>query len=238
VTGGDGGATTSSSSAAGSCVSHDSSRREPVLDIVDRVLHHEERGLLGLAFHPSFSQNGRFFVTYSRRDDGATSVSEFTLAGKLAVPQEGAASDAPRPSETTERPRPVEATERPLLVIAQPYTTHKGGMLAFDAHGKLLIGTGDGGSGDDPDGHALTAGHCWANCCASTSMPAGPTPSPPTTASRLTRRRARDPRHGLRNPRRFSVDRASGDGYIGDVGQSGWEEVDVLARGARATSFG
>ena len=104
----------------------------PFLDIRDRVLHHHERGLLGLAFHPDHIENGRFFVLYSQRDaDGATSISEFTVGG------------------TT----PVEATERSLLTIPSFSTMHKGGMLAFDAEGMLLAGIGDGSTGNDPEGN-------------------------------------------------------------------------------------
>jgi glucose/arabinose dehydrogenase len=214
---------------------------DPLLDISDRVLHHHERGLLGLAVHPAFARNGRFFVAYSRRDDGATSISEFTLprvtdAGSAAPSGEPRASAAPEP---TDPPRPVEATERPLLVIAQPWTTHKGGMLAFDHDGMLLFGSGDGGSGDDPQGHGLDRRSLLGKLLR-IDVDSGWPYAIPADNGFASDRGARGELHaiGLRNPWRFSIDRASGDIYIGDVGQSSWEEVDVLTRGSRETSFG
>ncbi len=214
---------------------------EPMLDIAERVLHHNERGLLGLAFHPAFEENGRFFVTYSQADDGATSISEFTLP----LPGGGddtiaaAATTAEATAQPTEVPRPVEATERPLLVIAQIYTTHKAGMLAFDGDGMLVISTGDGGSGNDPHRHGLDrwsllgkllrldVDHGWPYAIPADNGFAGDPDS-----------RAEIHAMGLRNPWRFSIDRLSGDIYIGDVGQSAWEEIDVLPRGTREASFG
>jgi glucose/arabinose dehydrogenase len=198
---------------------------EPMLDISDRVLVHNERGLLGLAFHPAFGENGRFFVTYSQADDGATSISEFT------EPRAAGATD--------DDARAVEATERPLLVIPQVYTTHKAGMLAFDTDGMLVVSTGDGGSGNDPHGHGLDrwsllgkllrldVDHGWPYAIPADNGFAGDPDS-----------RAEIHAIGLRNPWRFSIDRASGDLYIGDVGQSAWEEIDVLPRGTRGASFG
>ena len=193
---------------------------EPVLDITERVLHHHERGLLGLAFHPEFAANGRFFVAYSRRDDGATSISEFTLA----------------PFDPA---RPTEASERPLLVIAQPSTLHKGGMIAFDPHGMLLIGSGDGGTGNDPLGHGLDRSSLLGKLLRIDVDRGWPYAIPPDNGfAGDPGARAELHAIGLRNPWRFSIDRASGDLYIGDVGQSGWEEVDVLTPGSRQTSFG
>ena len=217
---------------------------EPMLDITERVLHHNERGLLGLAFHPAFAQNGRFFVTYSQADDGATSISEFTLplptlSGGGDDASVAAASTPEASAQPTEAPRPVEATERPLLVIPQIYTTHKAGMLAFDGDGMLVISTGDGGSGNDPHGHGLNrwsllgkllrldVDHGWPYVIPADNGFAGDPDS-----------RAEIDAIGLRNPWRFSIDRLSGDIYIGDVGQSAWEEIDVLPHGTRGASFG
>ena len=198
---------------------------EPMLDISDRVLLHNERGLLGLAFHPAFSRNGRFFVTYSQADDGATSVSEFTL---------------PRALETgDDETRTVEATERPLLVIPQIYTTHKAGMLAFDQDGKLIIGTGDGGSGNDPHGHGLDGWSLLGKLLRLDVDRGWPYVIPADNGfAGDPDARAEIHAIGLRNPWRFSIDRASGDLYIGDVGQSAWEEIDVLPHGTRGASFG
>ena len=201
----------------------------PVLDISDRVLHHAERGLLGLAVHPRFDENGSLFILYSRRDDGATIVSRFTLA--RPAPAGSAASP--------EEPEPPEATERALLVLPQIWTTHKGGMLAFDLEGMLLVGIGDGGSGNDPLHHGLDRRSLQGKLLR-LDVDAAPPYGIPADNGFLDDPDARPEIHaiGLRNPWRFSVDRASGDIYIGDVGQSGWEEVDVLPRGRRQASFG
>jgi glucose/arabinose dehydrogenase len=192
----------------------------PLLDIRDRVLHHHERGLMGLAFHPDFADNGRFFVTYSRADDGATSISEFTL---------------PADAEAG----PVEASERALLTIPQPFTTHKGGMLAFDHDGKLLVGVGDGGSSDDPHDNGQDRASLLGKLLR-LDVDRGWPYATPLDNGFADDREAKPEIHaiGLRNPWRFSVDRDSGDVYIGDVGQREWEEVNVLPKGARGVSFG
>lgn len=200
---------------------------EPFLDIIDRVLHHRERGLLGLAFHPDFAQNGRFFVSYSRRDDGATSISEF----RLPMGDAGAGDGAD--------PKPVQASERALLTIPQPFTTHKGGMLAFDHEGMLLASVGDGGSGNDPLGSGQDRASLLGKLLRLDVDRGWPYATPPDNGF-AGDDLARPEIHaiGLRNPWRFSVDGESGDVYIGDVGQGNWEEVNVLRRGARDPSFG
>jgi glucose/arabinose dehydrogenase len=191
---------------------------EAVLDISDRVLHHAERGLLGLAVHPRFPENGTVFVLYSRRDDGATVISRLTLGDDAAPP---------------------DTTELVLLVIPQDYTTHKGGMLAFDHDGMLLVGIGDGGSGNDPQRHGLDSGSLLGKLLR-LDVDTGQPYSIPAGSGFAADPAARAEVHaiGLRNPWRFSVDRLSGDVYIGDVGQSGWEEVNVLPSGRLSASFG
>jgi hypothetical protein len=98
------------------------------LDIVPLVLPGDERGLLGLAFHPQFATNRRFYVNYTRRPDGWTVVAEY---------RDG-----------------IE--QRILFVVAQPYANHNGGMIEFGPDGYLYIGMGDGGAGNDPENHAQT----------------------------------------------------------------------------------
>lgn len=190
---------------------------EPFLDIRERVVHHHERGLLGLAFHPRYAENGRFFVLYSRRQDGATSISEFSR------------------SEVGER----ESTERPILVIPQPSTLHKAGMLAFDAAGMLIAAIGDGTTGNDPDGLAQERSSLLGKLLR-LDVDRGQPYAIPTDNGFVEDRRARAEVHasGLRNPWRFSIDPESGHLYIGDVGQATWEEINVLAPGVREASFG
>src|SRR5262245_65969273 len=103
------------------------------LDITSKVLFDGEFGLQGLAFHPQYPTNPRFYVDYSRIADGATVIAEYQVSTD---------------------PNVANGAERVLLVIPQPYSTHKGGMLAFGKDGYLYISTGDGGSQGDPDNRA------------------------------------------------------------------------------------
>ncbi|WP_437930430.1 PQQ-dependent sugar dehydrogenase [Sorangium sp. So ce291] len=105
----------------------------PFLDVSALVSTGEEQGLLGLAFHPRYAENGRFFVNYTDRR-GDTRVVEYHAA-------------------QGEPDRADPATARELLHIEQPYSNHNGGHLAFGPDGKLYVGTGDGGKRDDPHGH-------------------------------------------------------------------------------------
>ena len=198
------------------------SSSEPLLDISGRVLHHHERGLLGLALHPAYAENGRLFVAYSRREDGATSISQFTL-----------------PRDGSPEPGAVEATEKVLLTIPQPFTTHKAGMLAFDHDGMLVAAIGDGGSGNDPLGNGQDPASLLGALLRLDVDRGWPYAIPPDNGF-AGDPAARSEVHaiGLRNPWRFSVDRLTGDLYIGDVGQGDWEEIDVLRTGTRRASFG
>ncbi|MEX0626838.1 MAG: PQQ-dependent sugar dehydrogenase, partial [Chloroflexota bacterium] len=185
------------------------------VDLSDRVRAGGERGLLGVAFHPDFAANGRLFVHYSRGGDGATVISELA-----ASTDRGAAS---------------AASERILLTQDQPFANHNGGEIAFGPDGYLYIGLGDGGSGGDPFGNGQNRQTLLGKILR-IDVDAAPAPtqqySIPDTNPYAPG--GVDPgaglseiwAYGLRNPWRFSFDRATGDLYIGDVGQNAWEEID------------
>jgi glucose/arabinose dehydrogenase len=179
---------------------------EPFLDISDRTRGGGERGLLGLAFHPEFASSGRFFVNYTR-PNGATIIAEFRASsGDRADP----------------------ATERQLLVVPQPFSNHNGGALTFGDDGLLYIALGDGGSGGDPLGNGQFLGTLLGKILridvdseVPYAVPAdNPFVSTPGAEPEIWA-------YGLRNPFRMSFDRATGNLYIGDVGQSRREEIDV-----------
>jgi glucose/arabinose dehydrogenase len=187
-------------------------QQTPFLDIADRIRTGGERGLLGLAFHPDFSSNRRFYVNYTNRSG------DTHLAEVQAVSADQA--DA--------------ATERVLLVVPQPFSNHNGGAVAFGSDGFLYSALGDGGSGGDPLGAGQDLGTFLGKILridvdsgASYAVP-GDNPFS-SRAGALPEIWA----YGLRNPFRMSFDRATGDLYIGDVGQARREEIDVglAARG-------
>lgn len=185
------------------------------LDIGARVLSGGERGLLGLAFHPDFRNNRRFFVDYTRQPDGATVIAEY------------------RASESD--PNSADANETTLLLISQPFPNHNGGMIGFGPDGFLYIGMGDGGSANDPGNRAQDLNNLLGKILridvdhANGAIPySSPADNPFFGAAA-----GRDEVYafGLRNPWRFSFDRFTGALYVGDVGQNAWEEIDVITRG-------
>jgi glucose/arabinose dehydrogenase len=194
---------------------HGTLRAEAFVDLSGRVQGGGERGLLGLVFHPDYQRNGRLFVHYSRRGDGATVVSEL-----LAAPDHRTA---------------LASSERVVLSLAQPFANHNGGQLAFGPDGYLYIGLGDGGSGGDPLGNAqnldVLLGKILRIDVDGTPAAGRPYAIPPSNPFASGGIRPGDGRpeiwaYGLRNPWQFSFDPSSGDLYIGDVGQGAWEEVD------------
>jgi len=180
------------------------------LDLSGRVAAGGERGLLGLAFHPDYRRNGRFFVNYTDTF-GDTVVSEFRVSSDPDLAN--------------------AASERVLLRQAQPYSNHNGGHLAFSPlDGTLYVGLGDGGSGGDPQNRAQNDG-TWLGKMLRIDVdakdPGKEYAVPPDNpfagrATPLPEIWAK----GLRNPWRYSFDGTNGDLWIGDVGQGSWEEVD------------
>jgi len=190
-------------------------RGTPFLDVSSLVACCGERGLLGLAFHPQYGTNGRFFVDYTRRSDGATVIAEY-----------GVSADAQRADA---------ASARILLVIGQPFDNHNGGALRFGPDGFLYIGMGDGGSGNDPGNRAQDTTTLLGKILridVDHGAPYGIPASNPFADGRGGRGEIWA--YGLRNPWRFAFDRATGDFYIGDVGQNAWEEVDRFGAGTGA----
>ncbi len=177
------------------------------LDISGRITSGGEQGLLGLAFHPSYSTNGRFYVNYTD-PRGDSHVSEFRVSANADTADAG--------------------SERELLFVRQPFANHNGGGLAFGNDGFLYAGFGDGGSGGDPLGNGQNLGTQLGKMLRIDvdhgnpfAIPGdNPFASTPGAVPSIWA-------FGLRNPFRFAFDRATGDLYIGDVGQSRVEEIDV-----------
>ena len=195
---------------------------DPFLDIGDRLTSGGERGLLGLAFHPSFPDDPRLFVNYTDLE-GDTVVSSFVV-----------------PAADADQADP--GSEEVLLRVDQPYSNHNGGALAFGPDGFLYISTGDGGSGGDPHdngqrldtllGKILRIDVDGDEVDGRYSIP----PDNPFVGED-----GAEPEiwhFGLRNPWRMSFDRATGDLWIGDVGQGSWEEIDVARAGVGGLNFG
>lgn len=181
---------------------------EPFLDMTKVVeANGNEQGLLGLAFHPDFETNGRFFVAYTAKDD-ANTVAEYRVAS---------------PGSDTADPTPV----RVLFSIPDEYSNHNGGMLAFGPDGYLYISTGDGGSGGDPDGNGQNLNALLGKILRVDVGGAAPYAIP--ASNPFANRSGARPEiwaYGLRNPWRYSFDRSTGDLWIADVGQNKYEEVD------------
>jgi glucose/arabinose dehydrogenase len=186
---------------------------QPFLNIIPRVSSGGERGLLGLAFAPGYPADPRFFVDYTDTS-GNTVVSSFTV-----------------PAATPDRAD--DSSERVLLHVDQPFPNHNGGQLAFGPDGDLYVALGDGGSGGDPFGNGQSTKTLLAKIlrirpgAADGSGPAYTIP-PDNPFVGDASAKPEILAYGLRNPWRFSFDRATGDLWIGDVGQGAWEEVDVL----------
>lgn len=192
------------------------------LDIQARVLDGGERGLLGLAFHPNYPTNGRFFVYYTRdsavaADDGDIVISEFRVsAGNMNVADPN--------------------SEIPLLSIEHTqFGNHNGGMMEFGPDGFLYASTGDGGSANDPNQNGQNINSLLGKMLRidiNTPNGAIPYSSPPSNPFVGVAGADEIFAFGLRNPWRWSFDRGGSNQLIlADVGQGSWEEIDIITLG-------
>ena len=199
------------------------------IDIRDRVRSGGEMGLLGMAFHPQFAQNGRVFLSYTTGTNPLVSrISEF-------LSRDGGLTLDP-------------ASERVLLTVVQPETNHNGGGIVFGPQdGYLYIGLGDGGSGGDPHGPMGNGQNLQTLLGkmlridvdrAERGMPYGIPADNPFAANAPCGDGGTGSQNcpeihawGFRNPWRWSFDRATGELWVGDVGQNAWEEIDRVVRG-------
>lgn len=196
----------------------------PFLDISSKLDHlnigYSEKGLLGLAFHPDYKSNGRFFVYYS------APCSEKEYDHKSILAEYSVASSNPDIAGTH---------EEVLMEILEPESNHNGGCIQFGKDGYLYIGVGDGGGGGDEHG-AIGNGQNLNTLLGkilridvdSKRPYAIPTDNPFIGRNDV---KAEIYAYGLRNPWRFSFDRVTGRLYCGDVGQNQWEETDIIEKG-------
>lgn len=182
------------------------------LDITDRVrISGNEQGLLGLALHPNYLENGFFYVNYTNQD-GNTVISRFSV---------------------TDDPNRADAgSEKIILTYAQPFRNHNGGVVTFGPDGYLYIGSGDGGDANDPqnNGQSLDTllGKVLRIDVDGGDPYAIPADNPFANGGGMPEIWA----YGLRNPWRISFDKLTGDLYIADVGQGALEEIDFQPAGA------
>jgi glucose/arabinose dehydrogenase len=178
-----------------------------IQDLTSTGGFNSEQGLLGIAFHPAYADNGYFYVNYTR-PNGDTRISRFTVSSDPDVADEASRLD--------------------IMTIDQPFGNHNGGCLRFGPDGYLYIGMGDGGSGEDPQNNGQSMDKLLGkmlridiNVSALYEVPAS-NPFVGTGSDTLPEIWA----SGLRNPWRFAFDSETGDMWIADVGQYSWEEVD------------
>jgi glucose/arabinose dehydrogenase len=181
------------------------------LDLRAQVAAGGEMGLLSLAFAPDYARSGRFFVNYTMTHPLRTRISQWR-----ANPRQQ---------------RVIAGSEQVVLEIRQPYRNHNGGQLAFGPDDMLYVGTGDGGSANDPHGHGQNLQSLLGKIL---RLDVRQTPYRIPADNPFVGQAGRRPEiwaYGLRNPWRFSFDRRTGELYAADVGQNRYEEINLIRKG-------
>jgi glucose/arabinose dehydrogenase len=187
----------------------------PFLDIQAAVWERDsgEQGLLGLAFHPDFETNGSFYVFYTSNSTNTFEGQRFNTLARYQV-------------SSSDPNRGDAGSGQVLLSIPDPFGNHNGGMLAFGADRYLYVGTGDGGSGGDPQNHGQNLLSLLGKMLRLDVDSSFPYAIPQSNPFRNNpNARGEIWALGLRNPWRWSFDRLTQDMYIGDVGQGSYEEI-------------
>jgi glucose/arabinose dehydrogenase len=187
----------------------------PFLDITSKVGPNSgnEQGLLSIAFDPNYSTNRRFFVFYTRAQDGALTIARYV-------------TPANSPNQAS------AASEVIILTIPHPnQTNHNGGQLQFGPDGFLYVGTGDGGGQNDPNGNGQNKNALLGKILRIDVSGDGYTSPPDNPFAGATAGADQIFAYGFRNPWRFSFDRQTGQLWAGDVGQNQYEEIDVVTKG-------
>jgi glucose/arabinose dehydrogenase len=187
----------------------------PVVDISELVTAGGEQGLLGLAFSP----DGRYLYLHYTDRDGDHQIAELAMRGQRAD----------------------KGSHRSVLRIADPFGNHNGGQLAFGPDRRLYIAFGDGGGGGDPEGNGQSLTSLLGKILRIDPRPARGRPYGVPADNPFVNREGARPEiwaYGLRNPWRFSFDAATGDLWIGDVGQNAYEEVDHEPAGSGGRNYG
>jgi glucose/arabinose dehydrogenase len=190
---------------------------EPFLDVSEAIVAGGEQGLLGLAFHPEYRRDGRFFVNYTDVN-GDTVIAEFSTSDDPNVADPGSA--------------------QPLLQFDQPFANHNGGQLAFGPDGFLYIGSGDGGSGGDPEGNGQDTNALLGKLLRIDVDAGGRYGIPEDNPFRDGGGAPEVWAYGLRNPWRFSFDSATDELWIADVGQDAFEEINRARADQAGLNYG
>ena len=184
------------------------------IDISDSVVVGSETGLLGMAFHPQFPSIPQVFLSYTR--PGASASRPVSVIARFTSPDGGITLDPD--------------SEQEILTLAQPFSNHNGGNIAFGPDGLFYIGFGDGGSGGDPLGNAQNVSTLFGALLRVDVDGGTPyvIPADNPFAQSSGGERPEIYAWGFRNPWRWSFDRSTARLWLGDVGQGAWEEVDIV----------
>jgi glucose/arabinose dehydrogenase len=190
----------------------------PFLDLSRHVSHGYERGLLSIAFHPRYAQNGEFFVSFT------------DTAGDSRIERYRVSRD----------PDLADSTSGELVITAkQPYPNHNGGLIVFGPDGMLYLGLGDGGLGGDPHRNGQNLNVLLGKILRLDVDSKHPYAIPPDNPfAGKVGKRGEIWAYGLRNPWRFAFDEPSGKLFLADDGEWSFEEVNVIPAGTRGLNFG